>query len=140
MAEFGNAFSGMASDRKLSEPELVRAIRMMIAAEYEAVQLYMQLAESAGNKLAKEVLVEALRTKRDPADIVAAKGLAQISDAGALETVVAAVIQRNEKSVNDYKGGKKNALAHLMGQVMKETKGAANPAMVSEILKKKLGE
>ena len=58
MAEFGNAFSGLASDRKLTEPELIRAVRLMVAAEYEAVQLYMQLAESTDNKLAKDVLVD----------------------------------------------------------------------------------
>ncbi len=58
MAEFGNAFPGMASDRKLSDAELIRAIRLMIAAEYEAVQLYMQLAESTDSELAKDVLVD----------------------------------------------------------------------------------
>jgi len=58
MADFGTAFSGMAADRKLTKPELVRAIRFMVAAEYEAVQLYMQLAESIDDKLAKEVLVD----------------------------------------------------------------------------------
>ncbi|HUU42978.1 MAG TPA: ferritin family protein [Planctomycetota bacterium] len=58
MPEFGNPFSGRASDRKLTEAELVRAIRFMVSAEYEAVQLYMQLAESTENKLAKEVLVD----------------------------------------------------------------------------------
>lgn len=56
MPEFGNAFSGLAAERKLTHPELVRALRMMIAAEYEAVQLYMQLAESIDNELAKAVL------------------------------------------------------------------------------------
>jgi rubrerythrin len=56
MPEFGNAFSGLAAPRKLSHQELVRAIRMMIAAEYEAVQLYMQLAESIDNDFAKAVL------------------------------------------------------------------------------------
>lgn len=56
MPEFGNPFSGLARDRKISHEELVRAIRFMIAAEYEAVQLYMQLAESTNNKLAIEVL------------------------------------------------------------------------------------
>ena len=56
MPEFGNPFSGLAKDRKLTEEELIRAIRFMIAAEYEAVQLYMQLAESTDNKLAIEVL------------------------------------------------------------------------------------
>jgi rubrerythrin len=56
MPEFGNPFSGLTSDRKLTEAELIRAIRFMVAAEYEAVQLYMQLAESTDNKLAIEVL------------------------------------------------------------------------------------
>ncbi len=56
MPEFGNPFSGLANDRKLTEAELVRAIRFMVAAEYEAVQLYMQLAESTDNKLAIDVL------------------------------------------------------------------------------------
>ena len=56
MPEFGSSFSGLANNRKLTNAELVRAIRFMIAAEYEAVQLYMQLAESTDNKLAVEVL------------------------------------------------------------------------------------
>ena len=56
MPDFGNPFSGLAKERKLNEQELIRAIRFMIAAEYEAVQLYMQLAESTDNKLAAEVL------------------------------------------------------------------------------------
>ena len=56
MPEFGNPFSGLAKDRKLTDAELIRAIRFMVSAEYEAVQLYMQLAESTDNKLAVEVL------------------------------------------------------------------------------------
>jgi rubrerythrin len=56
MPEFGHPFSGIAHDRKLTQEELIRAIRFMIAAEYEAVQLYMQLTESTDDELAKEVL------------------------------------------------------------------------------------
>jgi rubrerythrin len=56
MPEFGSPFSGLANDRKLTHDELVRAIRFMVAAEYEAVQLYMQLAESIDDDLAIEVL------------------------------------------------------------------------------------
>lgn len=56
MPEFGTAFSGAALSRKLTDAELVRTIRFMVAAEYEAVQLYMQLAESTDNKLAGAVL------------------------------------------------------------------------------------
>ena len=55
MPVFGSPFSGLANDRKLGDEELIRAIRFMVAAEYEAVQLYMQLAESTDNKLAVEV-------------------------------------------------------------------------------------
>ena len=58
MPEFGNPFGGLAKDRKLTDAELVRAIRFMISAEYEAIQLYMQLAESTDNKLVKDVLVD----------------------------------------------------------------------------------
>ncbi|HNY94306.1 MAG TPA: ferritin family protein [Flexilinea sp.] len=56
MPDFGQPFSGLANERKLSEQELIRSIRFMIAAEYEAIQLYMQLAESTDNKLAIDVL------------------------------------------------------------------------------------
>ena len=56
MPEFGSSFSGLANDRKLTDEELIRAIRFMIAAEYEAIQLYIQLAESTDNKLAIDVL------------------------------------------------------------------------------------
>jgi len=56
MPEFGNPFSGLKKDRKLTNEELIRAIRFMVAAEYEAIQLYRQLAESTDNKLAQDVL------------------------------------------------------------------------------------
>ena len=56
MPEFGSPFSGLANDRRLTKEELVRAIRYSIAAEYEAIQLYMQLAESTDDKLATDVL------------------------------------------------------------------------------------
>ncbi|HOU35978.1 MAG TPA: ferritin family protein [Candidatus Omnitrophota bacterium] len=56
MPEFGSPFAGMKKDRKVTAEELIRAIRFMVAAEYEAIQMYMQLAESTDNKLAQEVL------------------------------------------------------------------------------------
>ena len=58
MPEFGNPFSGLAKDRKLTDAELIRAIRFMISAEYEAIQLYMQLAESIDHPLAKDILID----------------------------------------------------------------------------------
>jgi rubrerythrin len=78
MPAFGSPFSGLANDRKLTDEELIRAVRFMVAAEYEAIQLYKQLAESTDNKLAVEVLKdiadeervhagEFLRLLREPA-------------------------------------------------------------------------
>ncbi len=58
MPEFGRPFAGMKKDRKLTHEELIRAIRFMVAAEYEAIQLYMQLAESTDNALAIDVLTD----------------------------------------------------------------------------------
>lgn len=56
MPDFGTPFAGLANERKLTDAELIRAIRFMVSAEYEAIQLYMQLAESTDNQLAIEVL------------------------------------------------------------------------------------
>lgn len=58
MPDFGQPFSGLKHDRKLTDAELIRAIRFMVSAEYEAIQLYMQLAESTDNKLAIDVLTD----------------------------------------------------------------------------------
>jgi len=67
MPEFANPFAGNASDRKVTKQELVRAIRYSIAAEYEAIQLYMQLAESTDDERAKIVLVEIANEEREHA-------------------------------------------------------------------------
>ncbi len=67
MPEFGTPFSVLKHDRKLTHEELVRAIRFMVAAEYEAIQLYQQLAESTDNELAKEVLVDIANEEKEHA-------------------------------------------------------------------------
>ena len=71
-------------------------------------------------------------------EVIDREGLRQISDSGALETLVDGVIAANEKSVADYKGGKTNALGYLVGQCMKASKGKGNPALLREILQKRL--
>ena len=91
-------------------------------------------------KMAKVVLIEAIETKNSPEELVKSKGLSQISDSSKIEEVVRLVMSREAKTTADYKSGKKSALAFLVGQIMKETKGKANPAVVNEILKKNLGE
>ena len=96
--------------------------------------------QSISGKIAKDVLVEMIETKKRAGEIVSSKGLSQISDKDKIEQAVKDVLANNEKSVNDYKGGKKTAITFLVGQVMKQTRGKANPAMVNDMLKKHLGE
>ena len=96
--------------------------------------------QSISGKIAKDVLAQMIETKRKAGEIVSSKGLSQISDKDKIEDAVKEVLAVNEKSVNDYKGGKKTAITFLVGQVMKHTKGKANPAIVNDILKKCLGE
>ncbi|MDD5679680.1 MAG: Asp-tRNA(Asn)/Glu-tRNA(Gln) amidotransferase subunit GatB [Candidatus Omnitrophica bacterium] len=90
-------------------------------------------------KIAKEMLPDMTDKGESPQALVEKKGLMQISDSGELESIVERILAANGKSVNDYKAGKTNALAHLVGQIMKETRGKANPKIVNEILLSKLG-
>ena len=89
-------------------------------------------------KIAKDVFDAMWSGEGDADEIVAKRGLQQISDTGALEAVVAQVLAANPKQVEDYRAGKEKAFNSLVGQVMKATKGKANPAQVNEILKNKL--
>ena len=86
----------------------------------------------------KQVLAIMFRTGESPAAIVQEKGLAQVSDTGAIEKFCDDVIAANPGPANDFKSGKVAALNFLKGQVMKLSKGKANPAVAGEILEKKL--
>ena len=72
-------------------------------------------------------------------EIIESKGLKQISDSGALEKIVDEVLAANAKSVEEFRAGKEKAFNALIGQAMKATKGKANPAQLTELLKQKLG-
>jgi len=89
-------------------------------------------------KIAKDVLPLMLSENKSADQIVKEKGLAQVQDTGLIEQIADKVIAANPKSVEDFKAGKKQALGFLVGQVMKESQGKANPKMINEILTKKL--
>jgi aspartyl-tRNA(Asn)/glutamyl-tRNA(Gln) amidotransferase subunit B len=93
---------------------------------------------TVSQKLAKDVLADMWARDADPDDIIEKRGLKQISDAGALEKIVADVLSKNPRQVEDYRAGKAKAFNALVGQVMKATQGKANPARVNELLKAKL--
>ncbi|HDP79898.1 MAG TPA: Asp-tRNA(Asn)/Glu-tRNA(Gln) amidotransferase subunit GatB [Spirochaetes bacterium] len=91
-------------------------------------------------KTAKTVFDEMIASGKDPVSIVKEQGLTQVSDTAEIESMIDAVIASNPGSVNDYKSGKEKALKFLVGQVMKESRGKANPQMVNEILARKLNQ
>lgn len=89
-------------------------------------------------KIAKKVFAEMWKDGADPEEIVKAQGLVQISDTGALKELVVKVIANNPKAVEDFKAGKKKAVGALVGHIMKETKGKANPKVINELLNDEL--
>ncbi len=90
-------------------------------------------------KLAKQVFEAMWAGEGDADAIIEAKGLKQVSDSGAIEVLIDEVLAANDKSVEEFRSGKEKAFNALVGQVMKASKGKANPAQVNELLRKKLG-
>ena len=88
---------------------------------------------------AKDVLAEMFSSEASPATIVERKGLAQISDSGELEAVVARVVAANPDLAEKFRGGKRGVLGAMVGQVMRETRGRANPKLVSDLLERAIG-
>lgn len=111
-----------------------------VSPEQLALLLKSQDEGKISGKIAKTVFEEMFNTGKDPEDIIKEKGLVQISDEGALGDVIDKVIAANPRSVEDYKAGKEKAIGFMVGQVMKETKGQANPGMVNKLLKEKLDQ
>ncbi|MDO8749018.1 MAG: Asp-tRNA(Asn)/Glu-tRNA(Gln) amidotransferase subunit GatB [Candidatus Omnitrophota bacterium] len=94
--------------------------------------------DKISNLSAKEVLTARLNSKKTVEEIIQEKDLLQICDSGELSAIIDAVISANQKSVQDYSSGKANALMFLVGQVMRQSKGKANPKVAQEMLKEKL--
>ena len=95
--------------------------------------------DTLSGKLAKEVFSAMWAGEGDADMIIEARGLKQISDTGAIEKIVDEVLAANQKSVEEFRAGKEKAFNALVGQIMKASKGRANPAQVNEILRRKLG-
>ncbi len=124
--------------KRLSEANI--GIREIGFTPENYAELIGLVATGAINSSAAQRVLEEMYTgvDSDPTHIVERLGLAQVSDSGLLENMVVAVLEANPQSVADYRAGKENALKYLMGQVMKESKGSANPGIVQELLKEKL--
>ena len=109
-----------------------------ITPENFAELIYLTFIGDISSSGAQEVLKEMFRTEGDPSQIIEKKQLRQVSDEGQLEDIIKKVIKNNPQVIKDYKKGKKTALQFLIGQVMRVTRGSANPKVVGEMLKKKL--
>ena len=106
----------------------------------QLVRLDYRVADGTlSSKLAREVFDAMWAGEGDADAIIAKRGLKQISDSGELERICGEVIAANPKQVEDYRAGKEKAFNSLVGQVMRATKGKANPQQLTEILKRKLG-
>ncbi len=108
-------------------------------AKAQGAILAMQAAGEISGGQAKEIFEIVLRTGRDPAEIAETDGLMQQSDTGAIEVAADAVLAANADKVADYRAGKDRLFGFFVGQVMKAMQGKANPGVVNEVLKAKLG-
>ena len=113
--------------------------RSPISAEQLVELLELLESDQISAKIAKTVFDEMVETGESAGKIVAQKGLAQISDSGALEEAVSKILADNQQEVEAYRNGKTKLLGFFVGQVMRETRGQANPKLVNQILKDTLG-
>ena len=150
MAEYYDAVVAAGADPKLAanwimgdlakqlNEESLDITQSPVDAQRLGAMIKLIMANTISGKIAKKVFKEMWTSSDDPEKIVKDKGLVQITDVSAIEGVVDEVIAKNPKAVEEYKGGKKKAIGALVGQVMKATKGKANPQMVNQLLAKKL--
>lgn len=109
-----------------------------VSAENLAALLKLISKGTISGKIAKKVFATMWKEGGNPEEIVKAQGLVQISDTAELSKLVDEVVGKNPKAVEDFKAGKKKAMGALVGQIMKATKGKANPRVINELLNKKL--
>lgn len=150
MAEYFDAVVATGADPKLAanwimgdlaknlNEDGIDIAKSPVSAERLGKMIGLIMKDTISGKIAKKVFKEMWTNEDDPEKIVKDKGLVQITDTGAIEAAVDAAIAANPKAVAEYKGGKKKAIGALVGQVMKATRGKANPQMVNKMLAEKL--
>jgi aspartyl-tRNA(Asn)/glutamyl-tRNA(Gln) amidotransferase subunit B len=93
---------------------------------------------TVSGKMGKDIFSDCYQSGSSPKEVVAQKGLSQVSDESALLKFIDEVVQENPKVVEDVKAGKEKAIGSLVGALMKKTKGQANPQKANELLRKKI--
>lgn len=150
MAEYFDKAVTVSKDAKLVANWLLGDVSAWLNNENKEISEFQVSAEHLGeltnllkdnvlsSKLAKKVFAEMLKEDKSPKQLVKDLGLEQVSDTGAIEKFVDEALAENPQSVADYKAGKDKAIGFLVGQIMKKSKGKANPGMVQQLLKQKL--
>ncbi len=129
-----NRFVAVLNDRKI-------AITETKVTPENFAQLVSRIAEKKINSTAaQEVLLQMIETGEEPDHIITNKGLEQVNDEGVIKEICQKIVDSNEKVVSEYKAGKENVLMFLVGQVMKESKGKAQPEMVKDVLQQLLAQ
>jgi aspartyl-tRNA(Asn)/glutamyl-tRNA(Gln) amidotransferase subunit B len=116
----------------------INASALLVEPENFAELIKMILNKEISSRVAKDVLKHMVDQGGDPSVIVKDQGLGQVNDEGALSEIIKNVIAANPKPIEDFKAGKPQALQFLVGQIMKETKGAANPSVIRDMLTKNI--
>ncbi len=150
MADFFDETAQLSGDAKASSNWIMSDLSKLLNSEGVEIQdsrvtpvhisqlIELIKAGKISGKIAKSVLVDVFKMGKAPNQIVEEKGLSQISDALAIESIVDQVIAENPGSAQDYRNGKKKAIGFLVGQVMRATKGKANPQLVNQTLRQRL--
>lgn len=142
--ELSSYFEKVASkiDPKISANWIINELKMdgiLIIRPENLIELLekLQKGEIIG-KMAKDILVEMIKTGQTAAIIIKEKGLEVVGDKASIEKIVEEVLRENEKTVADYRNGKNEAMGYLIGQVMQKSRGSANPQIVNDIIKERL--
>jgi len=127
--------------RSPAEPLLIHGARAALPGGCSTPAISVRVEEGTINgKIAKKVFGDMVETGKAPKVIIDEKGLAEVTDTGAIEEEVNRVLDANPSQVEQYKGGKESLIGYFVGQVMKATKGQANPKVVNETLRRLLDE
>jgi aspartyl-tRNA(Asn)/glutamyl-tRNA(Gln) amidotransferase subunit B len=138
--KLSNWFLGELLRLLKEQSETLRVDQLKFSAKQFANLLSAIDASTISANAGKDVLGEMFRSGKDPQTVITEKGLAQVTDVGAIEAIVDEILAANADQAEKYRAGKKQVFGFFVGQVMKAMKGKGNPTLVNELLKRKLGD
>jgi len=120
------------------EKEKIKWEDLKLIPLYFAKIISYLVQDKISSRVAKDILLEIIRTGKDPEKLIKEQNLETISDIGLIKSIIEEVIKNNPKAVQDYRNGKETALQFLVGQAMARLKGAANPQELGKLIREKI--